>query len=404
MRNLVIFLRDNYRKASFGPILTFLSSFGQTFLISVYVPEIILTFDMTEGSFGSLYALATVISSVIMLTVGHYIDHKPVKQVTALTLIGLIISLVLLGFSHYSIILLMAALIGMRLNGQGLLTHISYTIMARYYSKDRGKALSVASWGFALGEALIPLTISFFMIEFGYEAASFISAGLLLLYLISLAFTDVSHFNAPATAEAKPSGFTLAKGFHKIIKGRAFSIIAPASFALSFTSTAVFFYQYVFVNLKGWSPALYATFFTGYAVSRFVFSIVGGLWIDRFSGRKVFRLYITPLALGLIPFALMDSIAGALIFLLLAGCTIGMAGTVKSAVLAEVYGIEKLGTIRSLFTMFMVLSTALGPLVVGSLMDWGVTFQQIMLGLSAMIFLAALNAQRMGKQGEEKVD
>lgn len=38
----------------------------------------------------------------------------------------------------------------------------------------------------------------------------------------------------------------------------------------------------------------------------------------------------------------------------------GIARTVKAAVLAEIFGTEKLGTVRSLLIMFMVLSTAEG--------------------------------------------
>ena len=57
----------------------------------------------------------------------------------------------------------------------------------------------------------------------------------------------------------------------------------------------------------------------------------------------------------------MDSIVGALIFLVTAGISMGVAGTVKTALIAELYGTEKMGVIRSVFTMFSVISTALGP-------------------------------------------
>jgi MFS family permease len=63
----------------------------------------------------------------------------------------------------------------------------------------------------------------------------------------------------------------------------------------------------------------------------------------------------------LIPFAFINHTLGALVFLVLSGCTMGIAGTVKTALLAELFGTEKLGAIRSLFTMVMVVSTALGP-------------------------------------------
>ena len=156
MKSLAYFLRHNFKTVSFGWVLTFLSSFGQTFLISLYVPEIIKTFSISEGTFGSIYALGTVIASVVLITVGHTIDHKPVKLVVFFNFLGLILSCLLLSFSTYHISLLILAMIGLRLTGRGMLSHISQTVMSRYYGPNRGKALSVAALGFPMGEAIFP--------------------------------------------------------------------------------------------------------------------------------------------------------------------------------------------------------------------------------------------------------
>lgn len=397
MKQLFLFLKNNVREVSFGWVLTFLSSFGQTFLISLYVPKIIEKFDLTEGSFGGVYALATVISSVILLTVGHTIDHKPVKKVTAFTLFGLACSTFLLGFSHYHIALLIISLIGLRLCGQGLLSHISLTVMSRYYDRDRGKALSIASLGYAMGEAIFPIGITALIALYGYEIAARVSSIVLILYLIRLYFVDTSHFDNTADIAKGHSFRLLFVNLKEVLKDKRFLILMPSNFMLSFSSTAVFFYQYVFVEDKGWSASLYAGFFTAYAITRFVMSIFGGLWVDRFSARKLFRFYLLPMAIGLLPFAFMESSVGALLFLLCAGVTTGLSGTVTTAALAEVYGVEKLGTIRSLFTMFMVLSTALGPLILGSLIDQDVPFYGLMLFLFGLLMLATLNAQRIGR-------
>lgn len=79
----------------------------------------------------------------------------------------------------------------------------------------------------------------------------------------------------------------------------------------------------------------------------------------------------------------------------------GMAGTVKTAILAELFGTEKLGTIRSMFTVFMVLSTAIGPLVVGVMMDYDIAFQWIIFSLVVMLILVIINAQRISSRPNE---
>lgn len=394
MKDFYYFLKGNFRKVSFGWLLTFLSSFGQTFLISLYVPEIIRSFEISEGAFGGIYAGCTLAASFIMLTVGHTVDHKPVKKVTAFTILSLALASILLGFS-YHIVFLIIALIGLRLTGQGLLSHISMTIISKYYDKNRGKALSISSLGYSVGEAVFPIAISLIIAWFDWRTAAIVSGGALLLYLIRLKFTDLAAFDEQLTETGKPSTLSLLKDYKKVVFDKKFMVMVPASFILGFSSTAIFFYQYVFVENKGWSVQLYATFFTVYAATRFLFSLFGGLWVDKFTAKVLFRYYLIPMAIGLIPFALMDSIMGAFIFLVLAGITTGVAGTVKTSIIAEIYGTDKLGAIRSVFTMFMVVSTALGPLIVGLLIDAEVSFSTIMLLIAGTMLLVILNSQRI---------
>ncbi|MDT0641752.1 MFS transporter [Zunongwangia sp. F363] len=394
MKEYYQFLKINFKPVSFGWLLTFLSSFGQTFLISLYVPEIIKDFGITEGSFGAIYAGCTVAASVIMLSVGHTVDHIPAKKVTAFTIISLAASSVLLGFS-YSIGLLIIALIGLRLCGQGLLSHISMTLVSKYFSKNRGKALSVSALGYSIGEAIFPVIIASIIAAFDWRIAAIVSGIALFLYLLRLKFTDLAGFDKDLSTEVKPSVWSLLKDYKSIVFHHKFGIMMPAIFMLGFTNTAIFFYQYVFVENKGWSAQLYAGFFVVYAASRFLFSLIGGSWVDKYSARKMFRYYLIPINIGLLPFAFMDSIIGALIYLILAGITTGMSGTVKTAIIAEMYGLEKMGAIRSVFTMFMVVSTALGPLVIGLLIDWEVNFSNIMLLIFGAILLANINSQRI---------
>lgn len=394
MKDFYYFLRGNFRKVSFGWLLTFLSGFGQTFLISLYVPEILKSFEISEGAFGSIYAGCTVAASFIMLTVGHTVDHKPVKKITAYTVIGLALSSILLGFSN-NLIFLILAITGLRLTGQGLMTHISMTIISKQFIADRGKALSFSSLGFSMSEAVFPLLVAFLISWFDWRVAAISSGVFLLLYLLRLKFTRLESFDEKLSRQEKPSTWSLLKDYKSVVFDKKFGVMMPASFILSFSATAIFFYQYVFVENKGWSIHLYATFFTVYAITRFLFSLFGGIWVDKFSAKKLFRYYLIPMNIGLLPFAFMNSIVGALIFLVSIGITMGISGTVKTSLIAELYGTEKMGAIRSVFTMFSVISTALGPLVVGLLMDAGITFEVIMAGIFVTTLIIVLNSQRI---------
>ena len=393
MKAYIRFIKEHYSGVGFGGMLTFFSSFGQTFLISLYIPEFVKTFGLTEGAFGNIYAVCTVTASFFMLSVGHTIDHYPVRRVTFLTISGLAASLLLLAGSFHQALLFLS-ITGLRLTGQGLMGHISQTVVSRYFSKNRGKALSVSSLGFSVGEAVFPVIIVLLINNLGWRLTAIVSAGILVLFLISLAFMYLGKFDKHEEEKSgvKKQPFT---DYLNFLKEKRFYVLAPAIFVLPFTMTGIFFYQYVIAENKGWDATLYAAFFTGFAASRFIFSLMGGLWVDKYSSLLMYRIYLLPLLIGIVPLALFDHIIGALVFLILSGASMGMSGPVKSALIAELYGTDKLGTIRSLFTMFMVISTALGPLLVGNLMDADVSLLTILGIVLGLVAVAVLNAQRI---------
>ena len=58
----------------FGFIFTFFSSFGQSFFIGLFNSNIRADLSITHGQFGSIYAVATLISSFSLIWIGKKID------------------------------------------------------------------------------------------------------------------------------------------------------------------------------------------------------------------------------------------------------------------------------------------------------------------------------------------
>ena len=59
----------------FGFLLTFSSSIGQTFFISLFAGEIRSEFNLSHGMFGTLYSVATFISALVFLWLGKFTDQ-----------------------------------------------------------------------------------------------------------------------------------------------------------------------------------------------------------------------------------------------------------------------------------------------------------------------------------------
>ena len=70
----MINLSLNKKVIIFGFIFTFFSSFGQSFFLGLFNAPIRNELDISHGQFGSIYASATICSSLLLIWVGKKID------------------------------------------------------------------------------------------------------------------------------------------------------------------------------------------------------------------------------------------------------------------------------------------------------------------------------------------
>ena len=155
--SLLNFLRDNARWLSAGVMLTFLSSFGQTFFISIFSGRIMDGFDLSHGQWGGIYTLGTSASAVVMLWAGGLTDRYRTRALGAVVLTLLAGSCLFMAVNPWAG-LLPLVIFALRFCGQGMVSHLAVVSMGRWFVATRGKALSVAGLGFALGEATLPFT------------------------------------------------------------------------------------------------------------------------------------------------------------------------------------------------------------------------------------------------------
>ena len=76
-------IRRHGRFLGFGLGLTFLSSFGQTFFISLFNDSIRAEFGLSHASIGATYSLATLGSGFTLAWVGGRLDSADLRKFTA---------------------------------------------------------------------------------------------------------------------------------------------------------------------------------------------------------------------------------------------------------------------------------------------------------------------------------
>lgn len=396
MISYYLFLKRHFQPVFFGWSLTYFSSFGQTFLISLFVPFILSELSFSKTEFGSYYALATVTASLILLRFGHIIDERPVRPFTYKTIALLMFSCVGLGFVWHPYMLFIV-LIGLRLGGQGLMSHISMSVMSRNFVKNRGKALSLSTLGYSMGEMTFPVLIGLIIAFTGWRFGAIFGAVILLFYMLSLRWVRIESLDVKpppgATSVAPLTGKR--KFIWNMVRETRFFIIAPPSFAVAFTITGFFFYQYIMAEQKSWPVEIYTSLFAGYGVIRLMMSLYGGILTDKYTSIKLFVVQLIPMTTGLLALAFLPGLWAAAAFLALTGVTVGIAGVTGTAILAEVYGTQRMGQVRSVFSVMGVISTALAPLVFGFLLDRGIQFEELALWCASLLILITLHNTRI---------
>jgi len=181
------FLRDNARWVAGGFLLTFFSSFGQTYFISLSAGEIRAEYGLSHGGFGTLYMLATLASAATLPQIGKIVDRISVASTVLLAAPVLAIACLLMAWST-SLVLLVLSVYLLRLFGQGMFTHIAMTAMGRWFAAQRGRAISLTAIGVNFGEALFPISFVGVAALVGWRGSWLVAAGVLLLIALPCGF------------------------------------------------------------------------------------------------------------------------------------------------------------------------------------------------------------------------
>jgi MFS family permease len=143
-------LRSETRWLSCGFVLMFWSSFGQTFYIALFAGHLKADLGLSDGQFGSLYAIGTLASACVLVWAGKLADRFPIRWLAAGVLGGLALTC-LATASVTSAWMLGVVLFGLRFFGQGMTTHVAMTAMGRWFNRKRGRAVAIATLGFPVG-------------------------------------------------------------------------------------------------------------------------------------------------------------------------------------------------------------------------------------------------------------
>ncbi len=373
----------------FGFIFTFFSSFGQSFFLGIFNTSIRETLSITHGQFGSIYASATLCSSLLLIWVGKKIDDINIFRFAIY--VTLLLSFSCFFFSKISsIVFLFIAIFLMRFSGQGMMSHTATTTVSRYFTKSRGRALSICWFGLSSAEFILPVLMVFLLSLTTWQNIWTVIAVLILIFLPIASFFLVRTVKLDTRESTEGEEFKEEniKQWKRIevIKDYKFYIVSINMLAMPWIATGVFVYQSFITESKNWGPFVIAQSFMSYSVFSVITLLISGFLIDKFTSRKLLIFMNIPLFLSTFVIIYFDAQFTAFVFLGLIGISNGLANVLGSSTWAEVYGVKHIGSIKALTTALMVFSTAFGTALFGILIDIGFSIEKIAI-ISALYIL-----------------
>lgn len=397
----IAFLRENIRWLSAGMLLTFLSSFGQTFFISIFAGEIRTEFGLSHGEWGGIYTLGTGLSAVIMVWAGGLTDRFRVRALGAIILAMLLLACFFMAFNR-AVWLLPLVILALRFTGQGMTSHIAVVAMSRWFIATRGKALSIATLGFALGEALLPLIFVALMLVYDWRLlwglAGIVAAlGIpVLLMLLRQERTPQALASSDQAVGMNARHWTRNQAFRHWL----FWFIAPAILGPSAFNTAFFFHQVHFADVKSMTHVELVAMFPFYTLVSIGAMILSGWALDRLGTARLIPYFQLPMVAAFVLFAYATGPVAMVLGFFFLGLTTGANTTLPAAFWAEFYGTQHIGSIKALAAALMVLGSAIGPGLTGMAIDFGlgIETQYLLIAVyfifaSAMVFAGVTRAR-----------
>jgi len=361
-----------------GYFLTISSMPGQTLFIAQFNTPVREAFSLSHSQFSLIYMAVTLLSSLLLIWAAGLID-KIAPRVLAILCIAALALFAFAMSAANNIIILAIALFGLRFFGQGMIPNIAITTISRWFSRFRGRALSMAEMGMPTGEAVLPYLLTISILAFGWRQV-WVGVGILLLIvfipmiaiLLATPKESIKENNrkkniSRETVSLPPTGRSWTR--RMVLRDWLFYISIPAIVAPGAIGTMFIFHQAYLIESKGWNIEVFTALFPVHAFGIIAGAIGAGAIIDRIGAWRILPYALVPLGIGMLYLSVSNSVWVISVFFVTFGLSVGMMGPIAAALWVEIYGTANLGKLRALAVAAIVFASAAGPGLSGILID-----------------------------------
>ena len=380
------FIKKYPRQLSFGFTHSFFSALGQTFIFALFVPEFEKSFNLSPAESGSYYGAATLLSGFLLFYTGSLIDKINLRTFATAVVACITLGALLMFLNTGSLALLILAIILLRHAGQGLMVHIGSVSVSKYFTQNRGKALSIVGMGISLSTMTLPFIVAKLIEIFGWQITYALLGAVTLFVCLTLSYSlfkkEDKFLHPHLTDDEQHPTFLDEKelnwGRKQLISHPHFWMLLPFVLAPGYFITAVTFHQGLVAEMQGWTMQHIAAAFVAYGIGAFAMNFAIGPLIDKFSGNFIQKFALLPFILCGGVLFMGNHPALAYVYLGIMGLGVGW-GAATLAMWTEVYGRRHVGAIKSFINTIVIIGTAAAPIVFGFMVDYGLSVEVTLL-------------------------
>jgi sugar phosphate permease len=267
--------------------------------------------------------------------------------------------------------------------------------MMRYLSASKGKANSLSNMGYSFAEAMIPTVIIMLLLVVDWRTAWQLASLFIVLIVPALLLflsqhqpsrhrqyiaeqrlyeLDKNELTGSPTKITQPQRqWTRAQ----VLRDPLFYLLVPALVSQSLLYTGFMFHQVYLVEVKGWSLVVWGIMYLLFSVTTIVSSFLIGALVDKVGALRLVPLIPIPMAIGLLTLSSSNAPFIAGVFMLLMGLSTGAQAAISAPFYAERYGNKHFASIKSLASFIMVVTTGTSPIILGWMIDRGVSINTL---------------------------
>jgi MFS family permease len=358
-------------------VTTFMST-GIRHAVGPFLKPIVADLDLDRASFSAVVALSLFLYGVFMPLAGMALNRFSVRVVTSAGTLLLVASLVLTAMVRnvWEFAAVYGVLVPLGLAGTGPV--IASGVVARWFSRRRGTALSVLGSASMTGMSLLVPAVTWLVLTAGWRTTYVVIAGLILVIALPLCLWVVR--DSPESIGLTPDGARPVAGAPtapvervaatEALRTLAFWQLAGSFFTCGFSMSLLSAHGIPMLTDHGYSP-MFASWALGVlGGSSIGFTVMLGALSDRFGRRPVLAsIYAGRVLIFAGFFLIRDSPTAILALAVLGGITMAGTGSMTSALTADIYGRFSVSSVFGLIFLVHQTGSALGSWLAGALYE-----------------------------------